>query len=122
MGDVTQLLNAVQQGDAQAAAQLLPLVYDELRSLARQMLAVETSGQTLQPTALVHEAYLRLVGPGDRRYADQGHFFRAAAQAMRHILVDNARRKRRDKHGGNQTRVGVDDATPAPPSGAEELL
>jgi RNA polymerase sigma factor (TIGR02999 family) len=123
MSEVTQLLKALQQGDAQAASQLLPLVYDELRDLARQMLAVETPGQTLQPTALVHEAYVRLVGPdADRPYADQGHFFAAAAQAMRHILVDNARRKRRDRHGGGRTRIDVDDTTPAPPSGAEELL
>src|SRR5258707_14180130 len=101
MTDVTQILNAIAQGDPNAASQLLPLVYDGLRQLAAQRLVQEKPGQTLQPTALVHEAYLRLVGPADAgRWNDRGHFFAAAAEAMRHILVDNARRKRRVKHGG----------------------
>src|SRR5205807_4467612 len=97
--------------------------YDELRKLAAQKLAQEKPGQTLQPTALVHEAYLRLVGPaGARRWNDHGHFFAAAAEAMRHILVDNARRKRRAKHGGGRHRVALDEAVPAPPAAEEELL
>src|SRR5437588_8037315 len=100
MADVTQVLNAIEQGDPHAARQLLPLVYDELRRLAAQKLAHEAAGQTLDATALVHEAYLRLVGPGDApRWKDRGHFCAAAAEAMRHILVDNARRKQRAKHG-----------------------
>jgi RNA polymerase sigma factor (TIGR02999 family) len=123
MTEVTRILNALEQGDAHAASQLLPLVYDELRRLASQKLAQERPGQTLEATALVHEAYLRLVGPADsRRYADRGHFFAAAAEAMRHILVDNARRKRREKHGGRRQRVELDEALPAPPSPAEDLL
>jgi RNA polymerase sigma factor (TIGR02999 family) len=123
MKDVTQILNAIAQGDPQAASQLLPLVYDELRKLAAQKLAQEKAGQTLQPTALVHEAYLRLIGPaGARRWNDHGHFFAAAAEAMRHILVDNARRKRRAKHGGDRHRVPLDDAVPAPPASEDDLL
>ena len=103
MHDVTQLLNAAEQGDPHAAAQLLPLVYDELRRLAAQKLAHEKAGQTLQPTALVHEAYLRLVGDGDERpWNSRGHFFAAAAEAMRRILVEDARRKARPKHGGGR--------------------
>jgi RNA polymerase sigma factor (TIGR02999 family) len=123
MSDVTQILNAIAQGDPCAARQLLPLVYDELRRLAAQKLACERPGQTLDATALVHEAYLRLVGPADtQHWKDRGHFFAAAAQAMRNILVDNARRKQRDKHGGGRRRVALDDSVPAPPSAAEELL
>src|SRR5262245_51515935 len=96
--EVTRILIALDQGDPHAAAQLLPLVYDELRQLAAHNLAHETPGQTLQATALVHEAYLRLVGPADeRRWRDRGHFFAACAESMRHILVDNARRKSRAK-------------------------
>jgi RNA polymerase sigma factor (TIGR02999 family) len=123
MNDVTQLLNAIADGDPQAAGRLLPLVYDELRRLAAHKLAHEKSGQTLQPTALVHEAYLCLVGDRpDQHWKGRGHFFAAAAEAMRHILVDNARRKRRAKHGGGRHRVPLDDAMPAPPTAAEELL
>jgi RNA polymerase sigma factor (TIGR02999 family) len=123
MSEVTRILSAIEQGDPHAPEQLLPLVYDELRQLAAQKLVQEKPGQTLQPTALVHEAYLRLVGPADtRRWNDRGHFFAAAAEAMRHILVDNARRKRRPKHGGGRQRVPLDDALPAPPASAEELL
>src|SRR6266436_3314009 len=99
MTEVTRILSAIEQGDPQAAEQLLPLVYDELRKLAAQKLAQEKAGQTLQATALVHEAYLRLVGAGDDQGWDsRGHFFAAAAEAMRRILVDNARHKRSRKH------------------------
>jgi RNA polymerase sigma factor (TIGR02999 family) len=101
MSEVTQILDAISQGDEAAAAQLLPLLYAELRRLAAAYLAREGPGQTLQPTALVHEAYLRLVGEADeRRWNSRGHFFGAAAQAMRRILVESARRKARIKHGG----------------------
>ena len=123
MNDVTRVLSAAEGGDPQAAEQLLPLVYDELRRLAAHRLAQEKPGQTLQATALVHEAYLSLVGPADeRRWRDRGHFFAAAAEAMRHILVDNARRKRRAKHGGDRRRVSLDEAAPALPAEAEDLL
>src|ERR1700679_2331643 len=101
MSEVTQLLNAMDQGDLHAAAHLLPLVYEELRRLAAARLAAEPSGNTLQPTALVHEAYLRLVGtPDGEHWNHRGHFFAAAAEAIRRILVENARRKERAKHGG----------------------
>ena len=106
MNDVTRILSAVEQGDARAAEQLLPLVYDELRRLAAQRLAQEKPGQTLQATALVHEAYLRLVGSQDPGWNGRGHFFAAAAEAMRRILVERARRKRRRKHGDG--RLGQD--------------
>jgi RNA polymerase sigma factor (TIGR02999 family) len=123
MTDVTRILSAIDQGDPHAAAQLLPLVYDELRRLAAQHLAGEQPGQTLQATALVHEAYLRLLGNGPApHWNSRGHFFAAAAQAMRHILVDNARRKRRPKHGGGRRRVALDAALPAPPDDADGLL
>jgi RNA polymerase sigma factor (TIGR02999 family) len=109
MSDVTRLLSAIDQGDPQAADQLLPLVYDELRRLAAQKLAQEKPGQTLQATALVHEAYLRLVGPaGLPHWQSRGHFFAAAAEAMRRILVDGARRKRTHKHGGQRQRLDLD--------------
>src|SRR6516165_8027467 len=106
MSDVTRILANLAQGDPQAASQLLPLVYDELRQLAAQKLAQETPGQTLQPTALVHEAYLRLVG--NQQFEGRGHFFAAAAEAMRRILVENARRKKAVKHGGDLQRVGLE--------------
>ncbi len=107
---VTQILSAIDRGDARAAEELLPLVYDELRRLAAWRLANEMPGQTLQATALVHEAYLRLVGSEDRqRWDSRGHFFAATAEAMRRILVENARRKRRVKHGGAQRRVDLSD-------------
>jgi RNA polymerase sigma factor (TIGR02999 family) len=123
MDAITQVLNAIEQGDPQAASQLLPLVYEELRRLAAQKLAGEKPGQTLQATALVHEAYLRLVGNGEEpHWNSRGHFFAAAAQAMRNILVDSARRKRRNKHGGGRHRVALDEALPAPPNDADELL
>ncbi len=110
MHEVTQLLNAIERGEPQAAEQLLPLVYDELRKLAAQKLAHESPGQTLQATALVHEAYVRLVGSGESTQWDgRGHFFSAAAEAMRRILVENARRKMRIKHGGALRRVELPD-------------
>src|SRR5438105_11467575 len=113
MMDVTRILSAIEQGDPQAAEQLLPLVYDEPRKLAAQKLAQEKPGQTLQGTALVHEAYLRLVGAGqEQRWDSRGHFFGAAAEAMRRILVDNARRKKRLKHGGDRRRVDLDSRIP----------
>lgn len=106
MTDVTQLLEAANRGDRQAAAELLPLVYDELRKLAAGHMAREKPGQTLNPTALVHEAYLRLVGPDEvQKWDGRGHFFSAAAEAMRRILVDAVRRKARLKHGGALSRV-----------------
>src|SRR5262249_36783714 len=109
MNDVTRILAAIEQGDAQAAEQLLPLVYHELRTLAARRLAQEKPGQTVQATALVHEAYLRLVNPGDtRRWDSRGHFFAAAAEAMRRILVNRARDKRRLKRGGAGQRVDLD--------------
>jgi RNA polymerase sigma factor (TIGR02999 family) len=111
MNDVTRILSAIEHGDPRAAEQLLPLVYDELRKLARRRLASEKPGQTLQATALVHEAYLRLVGDAqDPPFDSRGHFFSAAAEAMRRILVENARRKRRQKHGGGLVRVDLDEA------------
>jgi RNA polymerase sigma factor (TIGR02999 family) len=114
MNDVTRILSAVEQGSAHASDQLLPLVYDELRKLAAQKLAQERPGQTLQATALVHEAYLRLVGDADPGWDDRRHFFAAAAEAMRRILVDHARRKGSLKRGGGSQRVGLaDQAAPA---------
>jgi RNA polymerase sigma factor (TIGR02999 family) len=123
VNDVTRILSAIEQGEAHAAEQLLPLVYSELRQLAAEKLAQETPGQTLQATALVHEAYLRLVDhERAQHWNSRGHFFAAAALAMRNILVDNARRKRRIKHGGGRERVTLDDAQPAPPSDSDALL
>jgi RNA polymerase sigma factor (TIGR02999 family) len=123
MNEVTSILSAIEAGDPHAAAELLPLVYEELRKLAAARLAVEKPGQTLQPTALVHEAYLRLVGGGDVKGWDgRGHFFAAAAEAMRRILVENARRKARQKRGGERVRVDLDVADPAVPSLDDNLL
>ena len=126
MADVTQILSALEAGAPKAAAELLPLVYDELRKLAAARLAEEKPGQTLQPTALVHEAYLRLVGgETDAHWNGRGHFFAAAAEALRRILVDQARRKQAEKHGGGMRRVGLDAVAPeAPPDGsaADDLL
>jgi RNA polymerase sigma factor (TIGR02999 family) len=114
MTAVTQILNAIDRGDPHAAEELLPLVYDELRRLAAQKLAHEKPGQTLEATALVHEAYLRLVGADKaKHWNSRGHFFAAAAEAMRRILVDNARRKRRPKHGGDRRRIELDEALAA---------
>jgi RNA polymerase sigma factor (TIGR02999 family) len=123
MTDVTQLLNAIDQGDPHAAAQLLPLVYDELRDLAAARLAAEPSGNTLQPTALVHEAYLRLVGaPGGDQWDHRGHFFAAAAEAMRRILIDNARRRATARQGGALRRQELDPDAAAIPEPREDLL
>src|SRR5437773_1963995 len=115
MGDVTQILNAIDQGDSEAAEQLLPLVYEELRRLANDKMARENPGQTLQATALVHEAYLRLVDTEQSRHWDnRGHFFAAAAEAMRRILVDGARRRRARKRGLDYERIELPDlADPA---------
>jgi RNA polymerase sigma factor (TIGR02999 family) len=111
MSEVTRILSAIEQGDPTAAEQLLPLVYDELRKLAAQRLAQEAPGQTLQATALVHEAYLRLVDVEQaQHWNSRGHFFAAAAEAMRRILIDSARRRRRPKHGGDRRRVALDEA------------
>ncbi|HEY7315729.1 MAG TPA: ECF-type sigma factor [Gemmataceae bacterium] len=123
MNDVTQLLNAIEHGDPHAADRLLPLVYDELRRLATRKLKSEAPGQTLQATALVHEAYLRLVGAGDEpRWHSRGHFFAAAAEAMRRILVENVRRKRSLKQGGGRTREEFDEVQLAAPEPIEDLL
>ena len=107
--DVTQILSAIEQGDQAAASELLPLVYDELRRLAASRMKQERSGQTLQPTALVHEAFLRLVGDNSKQWDGRGHFFAAAAEAMRRILIENARRKGRIKRGGELNRHDLDD-------------
>src|SRR5438132_1232325 len=123
MSEVTRILSAIERGDAQAAEQLLPLVYAELRRLAAQKLTHEKPGQTLQATALVHEAYLRLVGAeGTQRWNSRGHFFAAAAEAMRRILVDQARRKQADKHGGGQLRVDLPDDFAAPEARRDDLV
>jgi RNA polymerase sigma factor (TIGR02999 family) len=112
MSDVTRLLDAAAAGDRRAAAGLLPLVYDELRKLAAARMAAESPDHTLQPTALVHEAYLRLVGPADAaRWDDRGHFFAAAAEAMRRVLVNHARDNRRQKRGGGRVRLELLDQT-----------
>jgi RNA polymerase sigma factor (TIGR02999 family) len=123
MADVTAILNALAKGDPAAAEQLLPLVYDELRQLAAQKLAHEKPGQTLQATALVHEAYLRLVGPGQGpHWNSRGHFLAAAAEAMRRILVENARRKRRLKRGGGRVRQELHEEHLATPELREDIL
>jgi RNA polymerase sigma factor (TIGR02999 family) len=123
MSEITRILSAIEQGDSQAANQLLPLVYDELRRLAAQKLANEKPGQTLSATALVHEAYLRLVGSGEEsRWNSRGHFFAAAAEAMRRILINRARDKMRDKRGGGWKRIDLDQLTVADQANDEELL
>jgi RNA polymerase sigma factor (TIGR02999 family) len=123
MAEVTQLLSAIEAGDPHAAGELLPLVYDELRRLAARRLAREAGSQTLEPTALVHEVYLRLVGGNAAAHWDgRGHFFAAAAEAMRRILVENARRKKRHKHGGGRQRVALDGQQLAIPLEPEWLL
>jgi RNA polymerase sigma factor (TIGR02999 family) len=123
MTDVTQILVSIEQGDPQAAAQLLPLVYQELRRLAAQRMACESPGQTLQATALVHEAYLRLVDTEKApHWNSRGHFFAAAAEPMRRILVEHARRKRSLKRGGGQARVELDRLDVAAPAVSDDLL
>jgi RNA polymerase sigma factor (TIGR02999 family) len=123
MSDVPQILTAIDEGDPSAAEQLLPLVYDELRKLAAQKLAQEKPGQTLQPTALVHEAYLRLVdGDKSRHWNSRGHFFAAAAEAMRRILVENARLKGRLKRGTSRTRIEIDKLEISASAEPDDLL
>src|SRR5215475_1335917 len=123
MNEVTHILAGIEAGDPHAAEQLLPLVYEELRKLAAQKLALEKPGQTLQATALVHEAYIRLVDVEKaQHWNSRGHFFAAAAEAMRQILVQNARRKSRVKHGGGRTRIDMDDLEIAAPERSEDLL
>jgi RNA polymerase sigma factor (TIGR02999 family) len=123
MSEVTRILSAIEQGDPHAAEQLLPLVYDELRRLAAQKLAQEKPGQTLQATALVHEAFLRLVGSETEVFWNsRGHFITAAAEAMRRILVDNARRKKTEKHGGHRKRIDLSQAEPMSEADPDAVL
>src|SRR5689334_3639012 len=123
MSDVTRILSAIEQGDPHAAEQLLPVVYDELRKLAAQKLAQEKPGQTLQATALVHEAYLRLVGTGEEPHWDnRRHFFAAAAESMRRILIDRAREKRAEKRGGARKRLDIDSLDLVSTASPDQLL
>jgi RNA polymerase sigma factor (TIGR02999 family) len=123
MSDVTRILSAIEQGNEAAAAHLLTLVYEELRNLAAAKLAHEKPGQTLQPTVLVHEAYLRLVDvPESQQWNGRGHVLAAAAEAMRRILIENARRKKSERHGGRLRRVDLDAVNPATGTRDEELL
>ncbi len=123
MSDVTQILSQIESGDPLAAEKLLPLVYDELRKLASARLALESSGQSLQPTLLVHDAYVRLVDvDAQPQWNSRGHFFGAAAEAMRRILVEHARRKRSEKHGGKMLRVDLDAIHPQIPTRDDELI
>jgi RNA polymerase sigma factor (TIGR02999 family) len=127
MNDATRLLSAAEQGDPHAAAQLLPLVYEELRQLAAQKLACEQPGQTLQATALVHEAYVRLIGSEEaagreQHWDSRGHFFAAAAEAMRRILIDRARAKRSEKRGGSRKRLDIDAIDLATTAAPDQLL
>jgi RNA polymerase sigma factor (TIGR02999 family) len=122
VSDVTQILQRVEQGDNKAAEELLPLVYEELRRLAAHKMANEAAGQTLQPTALVHEAWLRLVGNQNQQWNGRAHFFGAAAEAMRRILVENGRRKRAARHGGGQAKLDIQTIELAAPAQDDELL
>jgi len=122
MNDATVMLAAIKAGDPKAAEELLVLVYEELRRLAASKLALEAPGQTLQPTALVHEAWLRLVGDQNPSFKDRAHFFRACAEAMRHILIDRARRKQSKRHGGGYRRVDFEGLDLAAPSADDQLL
>ncbi|UCE46965.1 MAG: sigma-70 family RNA polymerase sigma factor [Phycisphaerales bacterium] len=124
MSDVTRILNAIEQGDTRAADRLLPLVYEELRRLAAQKMSQELPGQTLQATALVHEAYIRLVGSEVQNWSSRGHFFAAAAEAMRRILIDSARRKKSIKYGGSRKRIDLNEAAPTSNNAArlDELI
>jgi len=119
---MTQILEAAGSGDTQAAEQLLPLVYEELRRLAAAKMAKEAPGQTLQPTALVHEAWLKLVGSGRQHWESRRHFFSGAAEAMRHILIDRARKRQCERHGGGQQRVDIDEIEVAAPVEEGKLL
>jgi RNA polymerase sigma factor (TIGR02999 family) len=122
LSDVTRILESIEHGDSKAADELLPLVYGELRRLAASKMARETPNQTLQPTALVHEAWLRLVGDANPKFGGRAHFFAAAAEAMRRILIDKARRKRALRHGGDQQRVDLADVEVAAPGDDDQLL
>jgi RNA polymerase sigma factor (TIGR02999 family) len=122
MSDVTQMLAAIQDGDSKSAEELLPLVYEELRKLAAAKMAKEPPGHTLQPTALVHEAWLRLVGNANPGFQGRAHFFAAAAEAMRRILIDKARRRHAQRHGGGQQRVNIDELDIANQGPADQLL
>jgi len=122
MSDVTRILAAIEKGDARAADELLPLVYQELRRLAAQKMSREPPGQTLQATALVHEAYIKLVGLQEQNWSGRTHFFTAAAEAMRRILIDNARRKQRFKHGGGQQKIDLNDAEIAIEAPSDDLI
>lgn len=122
MNDVTRILNAIEAGDTRAADKLLPLVYEELRLLAAQKLSQEPPGQTLQATALVHEAYIRLVGAENQNWASRRHFFAAAAEAMRRILVENARRKKSLKYGAGHVRTALDSVAPTGEEKSDELI
>ena len=122
MSDVTRILHSIESGDRQAAEELLPLVYAELRKLAAAKMAQESPNQTLQPTALVHEAWLRLTGDENVKWQGRAHFFGAAAEAMRRILIDNARRKQARRHGGGQQRVDIAEIDVAAPGKEQELL
>ncbi len=122
MSDVTRILNAIEQGDPAATEGLLPLVYEELRMLAAQKMAQEKPGHTLQATALVHEAYIRLMEGGSQNWSSKGHFFKAAAEAMRRILVENARRKKRVSHGGSLQRIPLNPGTEVLQEPSEDIL
>jgi RNA polymerase sigma factor (TIGR02999 family) len=122
MSDVTQILERVSKGDGAAAAELLPLIYDELRRVAAHKMSLQSPGQTLQATALVHEAYLRLVGSEEKRWESRRHFFSAAAEAMRHILIDRARRRKRLRHGENAEKVPLDELEIIAPAKEEIIL
>lgn len=122
MSEVTVILDAIRSGNAKAAQELLPVVYDELRRLAASKLAQQPPHQTLQPTALVHEAYLRMLGNGNHSWQDRQHFFAAAAEAMRHLLVDRARRKAAARHGGGWQRVDLDDVVLAANASDDNVL
>jgi len=122
MSDATVLLAAVEQGDPRAADRLLDLVYDELRRLAAYKMAQEAPGQTLQPTALVHEAWLKLIGAGERKFENRAHFFAVAAEAMRRILIDRARRRQTQRHGGQYERVELQETGLAAPAEDDQLL
>ena len=122
MNDLTSILERVEQGDAQAANKLLPLVYEELRRLATHKMSQQPPGQTLQPTALVHEAWLKLADSGKHQWESRKHFFAAAAEAMRQILIDRARKRQRLRHGGGQERVDLDDVEVAAPGDPDTIL
>ena len=122
MNEVTRILEAIERGESKATEELLPLVYEELRKLASYKMAHEAAGQTLQATALVHEAWLRLAGAENQRWQNRGHFFAAAAEAMRRILIDRARRRQRIRHGGGQNRVDIDEVEIAASGNDERLL